>query len=453
MTPPSLRTRILVGPALRSQPDRRLVALAREGHVPAIEEAARRYRSELVQYAASIVPADRADDVVQDSITKALPSIRGGDAELQLRPWLYAIVRNTALNNLRDSGPRLEHLDEHIDGVEQPPEAFERQEDLRDVVARMNELPLLQRDALVKREMEGMSHSEIGGALGVTVAAARQLIHRGRSTLRTGMGALIPMPILRQLVEGADSSGVAVGTATATGGVIATKAAVVLIAAGGVMTAGVALNRHAHDSADARTVVAEKTAPTIGGDNPASAVALTGGSGNPASGSGSGRGVDNKVGPGGRSGSRGDTSSSLSVGGMQESSKTDGDGATQGSNSGSGGGGHQGSGSGHQPPAGDDDHHSDPAAPGSGGSGGSGGSEDDHSGESGGSHSGSGTVAKPPPPPDPPEAIEVESGSGSTSSGSSGSRSGSSGAGSSGHPQPEDDSDLVRDLGDSVGFQ
>ncbi len=444
MTPPSLKTRILVGTALRSQPDRRLVALAREGHLPAIEEAARRYRTELVQYAATIVPADRADDVVQDSITKALPSIRGGDDELQLRPWLYAIVRNTALNNLRDAGPRLEHLDEQIDRVEQPPEAFERQEDLRDIVARMNELPLLQRDALVKREMEGMSHSEIGGALGVTVAAARQLIHRGRSTLRTGIGALIPMPILRQLVEGVDGSGVAMGTATATGGVIATKAAIVLIAAGGVMTAGVALNRHAHDPADARTVAAGKTTPAVGGDNPTSAIALAGGSGSSARGSGPGRGSDIKGGSAGTDGSSGDSSSNLTVGGTPGTSKSDDGSAGQGTNSGSGGGEHQGSGSGHHPPAADDGHHTGPAVSGNGGSGGS---EGDDSGESGDSHSGSGgkapsgsgTVAKPPPASKSPEKIDAESGSGPSVS--------------SGSTHHEDNSDPVRDLGDSLGFQ
>ena len=62
MAPRKPSDRIL-SPALRVQPDRRLVALAREGSEPAVEEIVRRYRPALVRYAASIVPADRADDV------------------------------------------------------------------------------------------------------------------------------------------------------------------------------------------------------------------------------------------------------------------------------------------------------------------------------------------------------------------------------------------------------
>ena len=202
MTPARMPARILVGPALRAQPDRRLVALAREGHEPALEEVVRRYRPALVRFAATIVPADRADDVVQDSLARALPKIRDGDAELHLRPWLYTIVRNTALNSIRDAGPAMDHLDEGFDGVEQPPQTLERREELAAVVAGVQALPDTQREALIKREMEGRSHAEIGDSMGVSVAAARQLIHRGRISLREALGALIPMPVMRQLLEG-----------------------------------------------------------------------------------------------------------------------------------------------------------------------------------------------------------------------------------------------------------
>jgi RNA polymerase sigma factor (sigma-70 family) len=261
MTPPSLRTRILVGPALRAQPDRRLVTLAREGHEPALEEVVRRYRPALVRYAATIVSADRADDVVQDSIARALPAIRG-DADLNLRPWLYTIVRNTALNNIRDAGPSMDHLDENYDGVEQPPQALERREDLAAVVTGVQALPESQRKALVKREMEGMSHAEIGASMGVSIAAARQLIHRGRLSLREGLGALIPMPVLRQLLEGMSGPAAA---GTGAGGALAAKAIVALLAAGGALTAGVALDRHSNDQVKADSIVAERAAPESGG--------------------------------------------------------------------------------------------------------------------------------------------------------------------------------------------
>nr|MBA3867258.1 RNA polymerase sigma factor [Solirubrobacterales bacterium] len=212
-------------PLLRLQPDRRLVALTGEGSEAASEEIVRRYRPTLVRYAGSSVGPDRAEDVVQDSLAKAIPAIGGGIEELHLRPWLYTIVRNTALNALRDAGPAHEQLDENHDGVEQPPQALERRESIRSLLAGMRELPDAQREALVKREMEGCSHDEIAAQLGVSA----------------GVGSLVPMPLLRYLFEGGGTDGGAVAAVAATGGgALAAKAAIALLATGAVVGGGLA---------------------------------------------------------------------------------------------------------------------------------------------------------------------------------------------------------------------
>ena len=131
----------LLGPALRTQPDRRLVALARDGSTRAQEEIVRRYRAALVRFAGSIVGPAAAEDVVQEALTKGLAALGDADQELRLRPWLYTIVRNTALNHLRDAGPATEQLDENYDGVEQPPQALERRERVRSLVGGLRGLP------------------------------------------------------------------------------------------------------------------------------------------------------------------------------------------------------------------------------------------------------------------------------------------------------------------------
>lgn len=94
--------RFVVGPALRTQPDRRLVTLVREGYENAFEEIVRRYGKALTRYAAAIV-GGHAEDVTQDAFSKALLALRRDSAEIELRPWLFRIVRNTALNDLRDN--------------------------------------------------------------------------------------------------------------------------------------------------------------------------------------------------------------------------------------------------------------------------------------------------------------------------------------------------------------
>src|SRR3954454_13052952 len=164
MPPPpasNVASGLFLGPALRMQPDRRLVTLVRDGYENAFEEIVRRYGRALGRYAAAIVPSHRAEDVTQDAFSKALLALRGSDKEIELRPWLYRIVRNTALNDLRDQPPGAVQLHEGIDGVETPAEAAERRAEIADVLQRLRALPDPQRAAIVMRELEGLSHEEI----------------------------------------------------------------------------------------------------------------------------------------------------------------------------------------------------------------------------------------------------------------------------------------------------
>src|SRR5258707_14581445 len=112
MPPPpaeQFAARIFLGPALRTQSDRRLVTLVRDGYEAAFEEIVRRYRKPLDRFAASFV-GGHSEDVTQDAFSKALLALRGSEAEIELRPWLYRIVRNTALNDLRDRPPAAAEL-------------------------------------------------------------------------------------------------------------------------------------------------------------------------------------------------------------------------------------------------------------------------------------------------------------------------------------------------------
>jgi RNA polymerase sigma factor (sigma-70 family) len=213
-SPGGLPARLVLGPALRAQSDRRLVGLVRDGYESAFEEIVRRYRRPLDRFAAGIV-GGRSEDVTQDSFRKALEALRHGDAEVELRPWLYRIVRNTALNELRDRPPAAAELAEDlIGGGRSVAVEVEERETVAALTARLRALPEKQRAALVMRELEGMSHEEIAAALGISGGAARQAIARGRAAVRSGFGALVPLPLLRALASGAGNGG---GSAAALG--------------------------------------------------------------------------------------------------------------------------------------------------------------------------------------------------------------------------------------------
>lgn len=234
-------TRVLLGPALRTQSDRRLVTLVRQGYETAFEEIVRRYRRPLDRFAAAIV-GGRSEDVTQDAFSKALLALRGSEAEIELRPWLYRIVRNTALNDLRDRPPSAEQLKETIPGGLSAAAEAERREEMAELTERLRALPETQRAAIVMRELEGLSHEEIAAALGVSGGAARQAIHRARVALRDGLGLLIPLPLLRMLFDhsaeaaGGAAAAAGAGAASAMGG----GAAAGGLGAGGAVKAGLA---------------------------------------------------------------------------------------------------------------------------------------------------------------------------------------------------------------------
>jgi RNA polymerase sigma factor (sigma-70 family) len=241
----------LTGALLRTQPDSRLAHLAGEGSEAAFEEIVRRYRSGLVAFAARIASRDSADDVVQDSMVKAHSALLRGDRPDAPRAWLFKIVRNTALNERRDNRVH-EHLDENYDGVEQPPEAADRRRQLGDLVVAMRELPRAQREAIVQRELEGKGHDEIAADLDVSPGAVRQLIFRARSALRSGIGVLLPMQLLRAALLSGGTDGASSGAA-ATGAGMGLKLGIGTLLTTGALFAGThAVKDHAAPAASHR---------------------------------------------------------------------------------------------------------------------------------------------------------------------------------------------------------
>ncbi len=204
MTPRALfhPARLARRPVLSTQSDERLVDLVRAGSDPAFEAIVERYRRALMRYVSRLLPPERAEDVVQQAFVKAYEAMHRDAAELNLRPWLYRIAHNGALNALRDRALGHAELDERIDGVERPDQALERTLGLRNLVVAVQALPERQRNAILLRELEGRSYEEIAMALGVTDGAVRQLLNRARKSLRSAAAAVTPMPLVTRMAAG-----------------------------------------------------------------------------------------------------------------------------------------------------------------------------------------------------------------------------------------------------------
>ena len=126
-----------------------------------------------------------AQDVVQDACVRAFRAFdqfRGGDA----RPWLMAIVRNTAFtwNKSRKDVQELdEELYETADEQMDPQTILSRAADVQRVREAIELLPPDLRSVIVLREMEGLSYKQIAGALEVPIGTVMSRLARGRQRL------------------------------------------------------------------------------------------------------------------------------------------------------------------------------------------------------------------------------------------------------------------------------
>jgi RNA polymerase sigma factor (sigma-70 family) len=227
--------------ALRLQSDRRLVALTRAGSGVAFSVIVERYRAPLLSYCRRLLGPEDAEDVIQQTFANALRALRVHDRNVELKPWLYRIAHNNAINAVSRSGRDHEQLDEQYDGVPQPPALLEQKQRLQSMVDEIGRLPARQRTAIVAHELDGRSYEEIARDMDASTPVVRQLIYRARTRLRDTCGVFLPVWALRWLVFAdlrAPGGGERVGEAVAGGsaGAGLLKAGTVLVASGAIAT-------------------------------------------------------------------------------------------------------------------------------------------------------------------------------------------------------------------------
>jgi RNA polymerase sigma factor (sigma-70 family) len=219
--------------------DRALCAHAASDEA-AFGELVRRYREALRRHAARYVGEADAEDVVQQALVNASLALRREpDRDIEPRPWLYKVTTNAAIDHrraraARPLGDRI-HEEPDFDTIgaaadNDPHQVVTGREAVRSVVSQIQSLSPNQRRAATARFLEGRSHDEIAGELGVSKGAARELIHRARRNLREAIPALSPLPLLERLRHAV--SGV-VGSASAPAAKLVAGAAVIAAATGG----------------------------------------------------------------------------------------------------------------------------------------------------------------------------------------------------------------------------
>jgi RNA polymerase sigma factor (sigma-70 family) len=199
----------------------------------AFESLYRQYVKDVYHYALALLrnPAD-AEDVTQTTFMNAYRAFCRGEEIEKPQNWLIKIAHNVARTRYARSSRRVKEvpLEDHVDQLAVPEE---ERPNVAGVLRALGRLPFNQRAALVMRELEGRSYSEIADTLGVSVAAVETLIFRARRSLRVRASALrslgvVPLPAsLAQLLDG---GAVVAGGGAFVGTGFIVKAAIALVA-------------------------------------------------------------------------------------------------------------------------------------------------------------------------------------------------------------------------------
>jgi RNA polymerase sigma-70 factor (ECF subfamily) len=157
-------------------------------HIPHLRRYARALTGEVT----------RADDLVQDTLERAWIKFHLWKPAYDLRPWLFAIMHNVFVNQVRSAARRDRTSAADDENFEQSTRA--NQSDLlevSDIAACLERLPVEQREVLLLVSLEDMSYAEVGQILGIPTGTVTSRLARARARLKFLLDRGAPGPVLK----------------------------------------------------------------------------------------------------------------------------------------------------------------------------------------------------------------------------------------------------------------
>jgi RNA polymerase sigma-70 factor, ECF subfamily len=174
-----------------------LVTAAKAGDAAAFEELVNRYERKIFRLTMNITRNNEdAEDAMQDAFMKAYSHLDRFQEDSRFYTWLVRIAANEALMRLRKRRPNQFSLDEPIESEDDfvpqqiedwgpNPEQRFAQTEMRDILRGViEELPPDFRIVFLLRDVEGLSTQDTAEAVGISEAAVKSRLLRGRLKLR-----------------------------------------------------------------------------------------------------------------------------------------------------------------------------------------------------------------------------------------------------------------------------
>lgn len=133
--------------------------------------------------------SERADDLMQSALLRAVAKQHLWKAGTDLRAWLFTILHNQHVNDVRRSVREGQSVD--VEEIEPLATVIGGQDDtlaLRDLEHCLGKLPQEQRQVILLVGHEGMRYKKVAEVLNIPIGTVRSRLSRGRAILHQLMG-------------------------------------------------------------------------------------------------------------------------------------------------------------------------------------------------------------------------------------------------------------------------
>ena len=173
----------------------RVIRAVLEGDTDRFEELVHAYEKGIYNLCLRMLGDEQdALDAAQEAFFKAFRSLGGFRGESRFSTWLYRLAGNICLDMLRKrpNAPTVSMDDDDTplflaDSSPSPQEVLERSEIRRTVDAALNALPPEFRQAVVLRDVNGLSYEEIAEVTGLGTGTVKSRIFRARRKLAAAL--------------------------------------------------------------------------------------------------------------------------------------------------------------------------------------------------------------------------------------------------------------------------
>lgn len=193
---------------MADQPDADLIAAARAGDREALELLLERYEPRIYRFGLRMCgDEESAREVLQETLLAAFRHLPGFRGDAALSTWLYQIARSYCIKERRGHRPTTSIDDALAAELVDPAPGTDLRAHAREIGVALsraiNALPGEQREALVLRDVEGLSAEEAAKICGVDVGALKSRLHRARMAVRAELASWLdgdtePCPDLAQ---------------------------------------------------------------------------------------------------------------------------------------------------------------------------------------------------------------------------------------------------------------